>query len=277
MPYRTDIAYSYDGSFEGFLCCVFESYEKKELPLDIVSASDETGFLFDSRWIETDPAKARRVCDSIPSRISKEAQELVRLGFLTCTPQKELLLLRFLRLGFAHGAKVTDMLADDTVHALNKAVRHLNSEGHKFMGFVRFSVYGGVLVSVIEPKNRVLPVIQEHFCDRFHNETFMIYDQPHGEALVHEPGKSGIIRLDELTVPQADAKEEEYRRMWRRFYETIAIAGRTNPRLRLSHMPKRYWSRLTEMQDAAGDAGTLRIQQSDSSIMENSAEIKLPE
>ena len=37
MPKRTDIAYLYDGSYEGFLCCVFESFEKQEIPSDILA------------------------------------------------------------------------------------------------------------------------------------------------------------------------------------------------------------------------------------------------
>ncbi len=28
-----DVVYLYDGSFEGFLCCVFESFAQHELPL----------------------------------------------------------------------------------------------------------------------------------------------------------------------------------------------------------------------------------------------------
>ena len=27
-----EMIYTYDGSFEGFLCCIFESYAKKESP-----------------------------------------------------------------------------------------------------------------------------------------------------------------------------------------------------------------------------------------------------
>lgn len=249
MSYRTDLAYMYDGSFEGLLCCVFESYERKEIPFDIYSGEAEQGLLFESRWIETDIAKADRVYSAIPVKISSEAQEMVRLGFYACTPQKEMLLLRFLRLGFEHRRKVMDMLADDTVNALHKAVLRLTKESHKFMGLLRFSIYGQVKVAVIEPINMVLPVIKEHFCDRYSNETFMIYDKTHGMALVHQPGQSGIIRLDELTLPKLDAEEAEYRRLWKKFYDTIAIQGRLNPKLRMSHMPKRYWNQLSELKD----------------------------
>ena len=32
MSFRTDISYCYDGTFDGLLSCVFESFDKKELP-----------------------------------------------------------------------------------------------------------------------------------------------------------------------------------------------------------------------------------------------------
>ena len=28
----TDTVYRYDGTFQGFLCCIFESYSRKEIP-----------------------------------------------------------------------------------------------------------------------------------------------------------------------------------------------------------------------------------------------------
>ena len=31
----TDVAYCYDGSFAGFLCCVFESYARREIPAEV--------------------------------------------------------------------------------------------------------------------------------------------------------------------------------------------------------------------------------------------------
>ncbi|MDP4160778.1 MAG: TIGR03915 family putative DNA repair protein [Bacillota bacterium] len=246
MSDRTDLIYTYDGSFEGLMCCVFESYEKKENP-SIIRPQSAQQTLFDTgKWIETDDQKADRVYNSIPLKISSQAQELVKLGFLTCAPRKELLIYHFLRLGFKFGSKVMAMLTDDTVCSLQKAVRHLTSESHKFKGFVRFSVYGEVLVSVIEPKNFVLPLLSPHFCDRFRNEAFMIYDKTHSMALIYESKKAELIFVDELTLPEVDAAEVEYRRLWKQFYKTIAIEGRNNPRCRMTLMPKRYWGQMTE-------------------------------
>ena len=256
MPDSTDLVYAYDGSFAGLMCCVFESYEQKEIPSLIRPPSVQPSLFDTAKWIEADEHKADRVFNSIPLKISSQAQELVKLGFLTCAPHKELLIYHFLRLGFKHGSKVMTMLTDDTVCSLQKAVRHLTSESHKFMGFVRFSVYDEVLVAVIEPKNFVLPLLSPHFCDRFHNEAFMIYDKTHSMALIYRSQKAELMFVEELTLPEVDGTEVEYRRLWKQFYKTIAIEGRNNPRCRMTLMPKRYWGHMTEFQWQVAETNT---------------------
>ena len=57
----TEMIYEYDGSFEGFLCCVFESYAQKEVLTAIVGGEDPAITLFPVRTVETDPAHAARV------------------------------------------------------------------------------------------------------------------------------------------------------------------------------------------------------------------------
>lgn len=254
MSWTTGVSYIYDGTFDGLLTCVFESYERKEELADISSAEEPQAVLFAPRTVVTCQAKAERVYKSIARNISPQAQDLIRCGFLTCAPQKELLIYRFLRIGFRVGGQVMQMLTEPSIHQLNKAVRHLKTESHAFMGFVRFSIHDDVLVAVIEPKNRVLPLIAGHFCQRFAGDTFLIYDKHHGEALMYRHDAQPEERLmmlnaDEISIPEADEKEEGYRRLWKRFYDTVAIQERINPRARLSHMPKRYWAHLTEMQE----------------------------
>ncbi|MGI5959859.1 MAG: TIGR03915 family putative DNA repair protein [Massiliimalia sp.] len=259
MSHRTDITwankpliYEYDGSYDGLMCCVFEAFLCKELPMEIRweetplgGLCGQTGFA-PVKWIETDREKASRVKRWIPKKISRGAEELVQKGFLSCLEQKELCILRFLVRGYQYGPAVMNRLADPAVHPLWKAVGHYNKEAHLLTGFVRFSMHNGVLVSVIGPKNMVLPALQLHFCARYPNQTFMIYDSTHGMALVHQPGRTGIIPMDEFVMSAPDVEEQKYRKLWKLFYDTIAVEGRENPRCRMSHMPKRYWSYMTE-------------------------------
>lgn len=241
-------AYRYDGSWDGLLCCLFETYLAKEMPHEIFSHEELQQTLYPAREIVTDPAKAKRVRAAIPAKISKAADTLAKDAFLTCLPQKEVWILRFLRLGFRHGAKVMGMLADPAVNTLNKAVLHLHHESHQYTGFVRFTVSGGALWAVIEPKNQVLPLLARHFCERFSNEAFLIYDKTHDMALVYQAGRHEILPLLAFEPPEPDETEQKYRDLWRSFYDAISIRERENLRGRMSHMQKRYWKHMTEMQ-----------------------------
>ena len=54
-------------------------------------------------------------------------------------------------------------------------------------------------------------------------------------------------------APQ-DETEANYRILWKRYYDTIAIKERYNPRGRMTNMPKRYWGTMTEFQNDDGNA-----------------------
>lgn len=247
MAWR-EIIYQYDGSFEGLLCCVFESYTKKERPTAILRDGDDEPSLFEIRAVTTDRAHAQRIYRSLYKR-SPEDGPFLRRAFLTCLPDKEMAIYRFIVKFYRSGAPLLSRLSDDTYLPLLKAVRQLSGEVEQFRGFTRFSDFDGVLGAEIEPKNRVLPVLRRHFCERYHNETFFLYDRTHREALLYSGGVSRIVPLNHFEMAQPDEVEAGYRRLWRRFYDTVAIEARKNEKLRMTHMPKRYWGMMTEFQD----------------------------
>ena len=246
MPDRSNLSYLYDGSFEGLLCCVFESYDKKEIPPEILSQDMPQGMLFPVKEIMTDPYKSNRVLASIPSKMGAPALDFIRHAFLTCLPHKERYILRFIRMGYRHGPLVMDMLADEVIHTLFEAVKHLKNESHLLKGFLRFSVFNHVLIGEIEPKNYVLPLLTQHFCQRYPEERFLIFDRTHDMALVYQPYQPAIVAMEDLLLPEPDAEEQAFRELWRLFYDTIEVEGRHNPRCRMRHMPKRYWRFMTE-------------------------------
>lgn len=241
-----DIVYVYDGTYEGLLTCVFESFARKEIPRDVQTDGQTQLSLSPLYRISTDDIKARRVASSLPGKLGLQVTEFFQLAFLTCLTGKEIFMLRFIHMAFRYGPSVLDMLADDTVHILTKAIHHMTEESHLLKGFIRFSDYHSFLVTVIHPKNFVLPLLQPHFCDRFSRESFLIFDENHNAALFHRPGQSKIIPLTELMLQAPDEEEQKYRTLWQAYYETIAIKARYNPKCRMSHMPKRYWDFMTE-------------------------------
>lgn len=246
MSYGSNIVYYYDGSYDGLMCCIFESFLKKEVPIAIEPYDSEQSTLFAVKEIYTDTENAERVKRSISAKISMEAKELVEEAFLTELYEKELHILYFLRLGYKVGARVTQMLDNDDVDALKKAVLGMSREAHLLLGFLRFSDYGGVLMAQITPKNSVLPIIAPHFCNRFSGESFMIYDKTHKIALVYKDGRREFISVDQVTPPPVDPQEEKYRGLWKKFFDTIGIEGRHNPTCQRNLCPLRYRENMTE-------------------------------
>ena len=71
------------------------------------------------------------------------------------------------------------------------------------------------------------------------------------EALFYAEGRSAVRPLEHFQIAPPDEAEARYRLLWKRFYDTIAIRERENPRCRMTHMPKRYWGTMTEFQGEA--------------------------
>ena len=161
-----EVIYRYDGSFAGFLCCVFESYVNKEPPMGFQPAEEVQPTLFPVRWVETDVGHAQRILSSVRRR-SAYAGELVEKGFLTCAPEREMVLFRFIAALYDQGPALLRRLSDEAVLPLLRAVRHLEGEVHLLKGFVRFSDLGGVLTGEIARKTRGLRLLRRDFGSRY--------------------------------------------------------------------------------------------------------------
>ena len=244
------IAYRYDGTFAGFLTCAWDALEGRIEPAAFL-LPDGGAALWETRELPADRDRAQRLYGALRKRVSPAFQKMIARGFLTCLPEKELHLFRLTAKLLREGPGFLRNRSDGTLYPVIRAVQHLNGEVHLLKGFVRFSDLGGVLGGEIEPKNRVLPVLGGHFAARFHNERFFLYDRTHKEALFHVPGQSIIRPLADFQMAPPDEAEARCRLLWKRFYDTIAIKERENPRLRMSNMPKRYWKTMTEFQGEA--------------------------
>ncbi|MDO4288383.1 MAG: TIGR03915 family putative DNA repair protein [Eubacterium sp.] len=255
MSDRACIIYRYDGSFAGFLTCVYESFYRKEVPADIVDVHFEQFFLYPVTDIESSDEKAKKLYTSLQRKLSEQTAEYIYHGFLCARYQKEILLYNFIRKLYRRGASFADCLADPDARAVYEATKQLYNEAHSFKEFARFTETDGALVAVIAPKNRVLPLLANHFADRYNAETFMIYDETHKEGLVYQGGRFEILPIADLKLPPMAQEEAHYRQLWQTFFDAIAIEARKNPKLQQSFMPKRYWKHLPEMQDKALSEG----------------------
>jgi probable DNA metabolism protein len=96
----------------------------------------------------------------------------------------------------------------------------------------------------------------DFFADRFADQAWMIFDLNRSfgigydrEALYYSSQcppldpESGRLQPDLLAEG-----ELLYQEAWSRYFTSIAISERANPRQQLNYMPRRFWPLLTEKQ-----------------------------
>ena len=249
MRQRTDVIFVYDGSFDGFLCCVYEYYYSQFNPVDVVCEEEFYPSFYPVVTVETDIIKADKVRNAVCEKISGRTLRFMQECHLCYGKEKEYHMLRYLVKAFKKGRDIYAVADDDDVDYLRKAQRHLQREKHLYLGLVRFYKAEDVYISVINPKNKILPLIAHHFTQRFYNQNFMIYDKNNKQALIHSKKETDIVQALDVQLPQMSEDEKSMQKLWKLFYDTIAIKERYNPRCRMNFMPKRTWDLLPEMQD----------------------------
>lgn len=148
--------------------------------------------------------------------------------------------------------KIMDHLGNPDVAKVFALSRSVSNEAHMYEEFIRFrELDSGILFSEITPKAQILTCVADHFTDRFPLENWMIYDKTHQVFLVHrEREQWGLVWGEALNREAADAvseKEMEYERLWKGFFDSIAIKERKNPRCQQNHLPLRYREGMPEM------------------------------
>jgi probable DNA metabolism protein len=242
------LVYVYDGSFEGLLTSIFEAYYRKEQPDAVLPENNiQTDLLAAYAYIKTDPSKSDRVYASIWKNISEDALKNVYYTFLSEDPDAGTLIYRYLRLGWRMGSKVDDHLTDDTVFKVLDICRKVGHEVHIMTGFVRFrQVQGGLFYSSISPDNNIIELLAPHFAERLSDQKWIIHDVKRELAALYNMHEWIVTEFSADDIPAVTEDEKLYSKLWKRFFTTLEIPSRSNPKLQRQLLPRRYWDHLTE-------------------------------
>ena len=151
----------------------------------------------------------------------------------------------------ADSRKIMGHLSHPKVQKVFTLGRKVANEAHYYVECVRFAEWeDGILFSEIEPKNCILSCIANHFENRFPLENWIIFDKTHNMALVHEKGKLCIIahELGQDLTKKGEASEHDsvYTKLWKVFFESIAIKERENKKLQRQNLPIYFREHMTE-------------------------------
>lgn len=254
------MVYIFDGTMDGLLTAVFDAFAMHEQPETLLTEG-ETLPLFCERTqtVHTDEEKARRVWTGLEKKLSREAMKLISVSWLSELKELNGHLFRYICKVFTAGKGIERHFADPDVLAVTNIARKVLHEQLRMKQFIRFQkAKDGTYLGVVSPDHNVLPLIIDHFQDRFNDQPWLIYDAKRHYGFNYD-GKT-VIRItfeDEAAVPfnLANGKLDEsvmssddqlLQDLWRTYFKAICIRERMNPRKQLNDMPRRYWKYMTE-------------------------------
>lgn len=245
-----------EDSLEGIFSGVYEGWAGRYGHASVeLQLGEEHNLELFARYIlvPVDEEKARKVGNTIYRRMGWEVYQEIGKAALSFAEDKGTAIYRLIvrALSMEKPGRVLEVLTDPGVLRVVELARSVWYESHHLFGFVRFEeLENQVLLSVIGPKNRVLPILAPHFEDRLPLENWAIYDRTHQEFAIHPRDRSWVLvrgeRLDEDIRSRLSADEQEFRQLWKGFCRSIMVEGRENPGLQTQNLPKRFQKYMTE-------------------------------
>lgn len=246
----------YNGSFEGFLCAVFDVYEYKYTDVDIVPEHRHQPSLFAKPHIANfDLSHSDRVWKGLQKKLTKEAQDQLYRAFLSELEGMENTLLQYIQYVFASEVFMEEDYSHTAVLTVFQMAKKVWREKHRMEAFVRFQrTADDLYFAIIDPDYNVLPLIAEHFQARYADQRWMIYDARRRYGMYYDLQTVSTVQIafsenvgNGKTVAQVyDASEAIYQQLWKQYFKSVNIAARKNTKLHIRQMPRRYWKYLPE-------------------------------
>lgn len=248
--------FTYDGTFWGFLSLIYYLFEKKEFNVSI--NKKDSRLLFQGKFVETSPENGERVYKKLISILGQTKVNKIFSAFLSEENKVEEILFSYIRKALKLGKGIDGIYLYEVERVERFSARSLH-EAHKFKGFVRFRrLRDDTYYAIIEPSHDILPLLSDHFVNRYKDQKFVIHDIIRKKALMYNPVNNEQRILDikeevkELIEYKEDCEllheeEKEYISLWRKYFDTVSIEARENPDCQRNFMPKKYWKNLVEV------------------------------
>lgn len=244
----------YDGSYEGWLTAVFEIYEYKFK--DVVFAKEEisNALLFSSsHFVATDNTKADRVLNGLKKRLSESGFSHIYYAFLSEMNHIDEILFRYVAYALKSTVNMEQDYSNNDVLNVQKATHLTGKESHRMKAFVRFKLTkDNLYYAIVEPDCNVLPLIENHFKNRYADQRWLIYDAKRKYGIYYDLENVSTVELQfdstssNFLAEINDEDEEFFQNLWRGYFSSVNIESRKNTKLHIKHMPKRYWKNLIE-------------------------------
>jgi len=252
------LSFLYDNTFDGLLTCVFDAFNRKEFPENIIGENKQLPLFTESFHVIADDAKAERVMKALRKKLSKQALDMLFISYLSELEGIEILIFRYIHKALLAEKSIETNFADPDVLELSKIYKKVGREEERIRQFVRFQkTADGLFFAVMDPAYNVLPLTARFFKTRYADQQWIIYDVRREYGLYYDLKTVENVHFDQLPVSletgqlsseKLDECETVFQDLWRDYLKAITIRERRNLKLQRQHLPKRFWKYLTEKQ-----------------------------
>lgn len=251
--------FTYDKSFEGLLSAVFEAYYRKRFPNMLFGESEPLPLFYDEVInVFTEEEKSQRVWAGLKKKLSPSALSMLTVVWLSELPEIDILMFRYMRKAIDSPRSIEANYGDPDVLELSKIWKKVGNERERVLQFTRFQkTADGTYFAPFEPMYNVLPLVTEHFRDRFADQKWLIYDLKREYGYYYDLSSVTEVCLENNPFRQNSGKlqpeqladdEKLFQKLWKEYFRSITIRERLNLKLHRQHMPVRFWKYMTEKQ-----------------------------
>lgn len=240
---------------ENILTCIYNVFDlrKKQLlseDFDIIISLDgsfDIELFAEYIYIETDIDKAFKTINHIKKRLGEDVYDTIIKVLCHYDITRGYILYSFLEACFKNGRSYAENLADPYVMKMLELSRKSWNESHHFKGFIRFNEIYGILYAEIEPKCNVIPLVIEHFENRYPAENWIIRDTKRNLYAIHKAHRrAGLVfgdfgEFNDIKNAFELNHKDNYADLWQTFFNAIAIEERKNPQCQRNLLP--LWMR----------------------------------
>ncbi|WP_440454213.1 TIGR03915 family putative DNA repair protein [Psychrobacter sp. ASPA161_9] len=257
----------YEPSFEGWLSAVFYVYANRLQDDESLQLTAQDCYvpslIAQAANVSIDEDKAERVLIKMNKILGRSGMRNILWGFLSEKDNIGTTLFQVIKYAIDYPIRhIMEDLGNLDVLELVQTVKSVGREKHRMEAFVRFEhTTDDIYFARVEPDFNVLPLIGEHFRQRYQDQHWAIYDLARGYGIYYDKSQSTpsrpaalqtITDLDDAVLrnPASIHSEDEqrYQKFWQGYFTNVNIKERKNPRLHKQYLPQRYWKYLSEKQ-----------------------------
>ena len=185
----------YEPSFEGWLSTIFYVYanrlQEDEFLQLVAQDCYVPSLIAQATNVATDKNKAERVLVKLNHLLGREGIRNILWGFLSEKDSIGTTLFHVVKYAIDYPSRdIMQDLGHSEVLELMQTVKSVGRERHRMKAFVRFEhTTEDIYFARVEPDFNVLPLIGEHFRQRYQDQHWAIYDLTRGYGIYYDKSK----------------------------------------------------------------------------------------